>query len=452
MSIKLKQSEVEQKFSFKKINLVIRNIVQKKLFRVLVVVVVLITTVFFLWHNFLNKKIQQVVDKNIEITDDGAWCWFQSPSAVQFKDKTYVGWVKKNGDIMIGVYDNITKNISSTVLHPGLQIDDHAAPSILIREDGKIMVFYSAHVGDNMFYRVSVNSEDISSWDKEKTVNTNMEGIWKYTYSNPVQLSKESGKIYLFWRGGNGEPTFSASTDGGNSWSEARNLFFVSGERPYMKVSSNGTDKIYFTFTDGHPNEVDNNSIYFAYYQKGSFYKADGTLIKSINDLPLTPTDVDMVYDSTKSGIKAWNWDIAFDKKGFPIIVYAIFPTINDHRYRYAHWNGKSWDDNEITPAGGSIDKINEPYYSGGATLNHENPSVVFLSKNNNRINEIEKWSTQNSGFNWNSENITSKSVKQNVRPIVPRNHNSDSLNVIWMNGEYTSYTKYDTVLKAKFQ
>lgn len=422
------------------------HILQKKLFKIALACVVLIASVFL--FGIFNKK-QQAKIENIEFANDGAWCWFQSPSAVNFNGKTYVGYVNKNGDIMVGIYDENTKNISSTVLHANLQIDDHAAPSILVRSDRRLMVFYSAHTGDSMFYRISTNPEDISSWKNEQSVNTNTAGDWKYTYSNPVQLSSEDNEVYLFWRGGNGEPTFSTSTDG-NSWSDAQTLFNVPGERPYMKASSNGTDKIYFTFTNGHPNEVDNNSIYFAYYQGGSFYKADGTFIKSINDLPLTPADVDMVYDSSKSGIKAWNWDIAFDENGYPVIVYAVFPTINDHRYVYARYNGNAWDNNEITSAGDSIGGDTELYYSGGITLDHENPSIVYLSKEIDNVNEIQKWSTQNSGLNWSFENITSESTKENIRPIVPRNHTSDKPGVIWMSGVYPFFTEYDTSLKTQ--
>lgn len=387
--------------------------------------------------------------------NNGAWCWFQGPRVIRHKglfDKTYSGWVNKKGDIIISSYDDNTKLTVYNTLHSKLQIDDHSAPSILIRNDGHIMVFYSAHIGDSLYYKISTNPEDIYSWGDEKKVNTNIEGRWKYTYSNPVQLSNENNKIYLFWRGGNGEPTFSTSIDNGESWSTACTLFNVPGQRPYMKVFSNGIDKIFFTFTDGHPNEVkSSNNIYFVYYQNGSFYKADGTFIKKIEDLPLLPIELDVVYNSVSTGIKAWNWDIAIDKLGNPILVYAVFLTLDDHRYRYARWNGKNWDDNEITQAGGSIDKVHEPYYSGGITLDSIDPSITYLSKEINGIHEIEKWTTNDGGFNWSHNSITSNSKMENIRPVVPVNHSSKGPGLIWMYGKYPFYTKYDTVLKVKF-
>ena len=389
-----------------------------------------------------------------ELPFDGAWCWFQDPRAVHYKgtyNKTYAGWVNKNGDVLIGSYNHSTGDINQFTLHSALQYDDHAAPSILVRPDGHLMVFYSAHNGQSMYYRLSTNPENISSWGAEQTVGTNTSGGNGYSYPNPVQLSSESNKIYLFWRGGNWEPSFSTSTDG-ISWSTAHTLFNVPDQRPYMKVVSNGTDKIHFVFTDGHPASVANNNIYYAYYYNGAFYKADGTLIKTMADVvtgsPLLPAEIDKVYDATSGGSRAWIWDIALDSSGYPILVYANFPSTTDHRYRYARWTGSTWVDHEITAAGGYIDGAEEPYYSGGIALDHENPSIVYLSKEINGVHEIEKWTTSDGGSTWSSETITSESDKNNVRPIVPRGYTSGNLGAIWMYGDYPSYTTYDTALR----
>ena len=389
-----------------------------------------------------------------QFTPDGAWCWFQDPKAVHYEgtqNQTYVGWVNSSGDVQVGSYNHSTDTMSIVTLHPALQFDDHAAPSILIRPDGRLMVFYSAHGGASMFYRLSTNPEDISSWGVEQTVGTNVPAGPGYAYPNPVQLSSEGNKIYLFWRGGNWKPTFSTSTDG-TSWSTAKTLFSVPTPRPYTKVVSDGTGKIHFTFTDGHPDNVANNNIYYAYYYNGSFYKADGTLIKTMADVvagnPLLPAEVDKVYDAVAGGSGGWNWDIALDGSGNPVIVYANFPTTSDHRYRYVRWTDSAWSDHEITPAGGYIDGASQLYYSGGITLDHENPSIVYLSRQISGVHEIEKWTTSDNGATWSSESITSGSSKKNVRPIVPRGHTSDDLGVIWMNGDYPSYTTYDTALK----
>ena len=400
---------------------------------------------FFVFEG--KNKIEQKM-----LTNDGAWCWYQDPRAVSYENKTYIGWANQNGDIKIGRYDEKEDNFKSTVLHNSLQKDDHIAPSILKLEDGRLMVFYSEHAGEksSMYYRISTNPEDIFSWGNEMKLETNTFGKRGYTYSHPVQLSDENNRIYLFWRGGDFKPTFSFS-DNKIDWADAKTLFGVEKGRPYLKVFSNNKDKIYFTFTDGHPNEVEFNNVYFAYYQKGSFFKADGTFIKKIADLPLKPEEVDLVYDSSSSKIKGWNWDIAIDDLGNPIIVYSTFPELEDHRYNYAYWDGDNWKNYEITKAGGSIDKDGEPFYSGGIALDHQNPSTIYLSREIDGFHELEKWKTEDQGNSWLSESITIQSSTENIRPVVPRNSGDEGIKVIWMQGDYDHYTEYKTGLKAQF-
>jgi len=75
--------------------------------------------------------------------------------------------VTKEGDILIGGIDHDDEFLLEPFLiKKKLQKDDHANPSILILQDGKIAIFYSAHNGKNMYFRVSKFSEDISSWGK----------------------------------------------------------------------------------------------------------------------------------------------------------------------------------------------------------------------------------------------------------------------------------------------
>lgn len=386
-----------------------------------------------------------------QFSPDGAWCWFQDPRAIHYqgtKNQTYMGWVDRQGNVRINSYNHSNKTMSPAVtLRSALQVDDHASPSILIRPDGRLMVFYSAHNGGIMYYRISTNPEDTSWWQNEQTV----PGSTWYSYPNPIQLSGEANKIYLFWRDENLRPVFATTTDSIN-WSAPATLWDSGEQFAYMKVASNGVDRINFAFTNSHPNNTPNNNVYYAYYQGGSFYKADGTLIKNLAGLPLVPAEVDKVYDSVIGGSNGWIWDIALDGSGYPILVYANFPTVNDHRYRYARWNGSTWLDYEITPAGGYIGLglIGEAYYSGGVTLDHENPNIVYLSREVSGVFEVEKWTTATGGATWSSQVITSGSSEDNLRPLVPRGHSSDELGLIWMKGSYPTYISYATSLNTQ--
>ena len=95
-----------------------------------------------------------------------------------------------------------------------------------------------------------------------------------------------------------------------------------------------------------------------------------------------------------------------------------------------------------------------EPNYSGGIVLDHNDPSIVYLSRLKNKKFEIEKWTTHNYGKDWKVEAITRNSENDNVRPFVIRNYSAqDSLRVLWMNVEkYNHYTDFQTAVKVNVQ
>jgi PKD repeat protein len=380
---------------------------------------------------------------------DGAWSWFGDPRAVTYTGahtRTYVGWVDLEGDIKVSSYDHATGDRTTAVLQARLNKDDHANPSIQVRPDGRLVVYYSRHVGPSMHYRVSVNPEDVTSWEAPQTVPTNTPGIRGYTYPNPIRLEAEH-RTYLFWRGGNYNPTFSIQNDGETTWSPARTLITMPGERPYVKYDSSGGDTIHVAYTNAHPTEFGDVNIYYARVRDGKIERAGGQQIGSLDD-PITPAEGDLVYDGTE---QAWVHDVAADSSGRPVIVFASFPSASDHRYRYARWTGSSWDVHQITPAGGTFrEDGGSPYYSGGLTLDHENPSRVYLSRQTAPGTwQVETWTTPDGGTSWSSQVLASSG--KNVRPVSPRGMSAfgGDMSVIWMNGGYPSYVAYDTAIQA---
>lgn len=386
-------------------------------------------------------------------TDGGAWCWFQDPRAVYNKgihEKTYSGWVTKAGALQVGSYDHSTNTVTVVTLRKKWQKNDHANPAFLIRPDRRIMMFYSVHNGKSIISRLSRNPEDISAWEKEITISSK----GRFTYPNPMQLSGENNRIYLLWRGQAWKPMITMSYDGVN-WTRPRVLIQEKGResysiRPYLKAYSNGKDTFHLAFTDGHPENEPHNSIYYVKYQNGAFYKADGTWIKDLAEIPIRHSEADLVYDGGKNNVRAWVWDVASDESGNPVIVYTRLPKETDHRYHYARWNGFKWEDHEITTAGGWFPQTlegksqREPHYSGGIVLNHANPSVVYLSKPTDGVFEIEKWTTSDDGKTWKSERITSRSTNNNVcPPVVPREYKGVRDHVLWMNGDYVHYIQH---------
>jgi rhamnogalacturonyl hydrolase YesR len=410
---------------------------------------------------------QQSGESYKSFTFDGAWCWFTDPRAVYFEGKhqrTYAGWVDSYGDIIIGCYDHQSKNISTKVLSNNFEKDDHDNPALLITDEGKIMVFFTGHfTKPEITFFESKHPENILEWNEPKLLKLNDTLNYKqqsvYTYCNPYYLSKEK-KIYLFWRGIDGKPFYSTSADKGKTWTTGKMVFtpepIYNFRRPYLKIESNGKDKIFFAFTDGHPRDENENSIYFAFYKDGSFFKANGEKIADISASPFNLKKSDVVYDAAVSKQKAWIWDIAYDENENPVITYVKFPDDSLHICCYAKWDGKKWINNVLINSGkwfpqtkqGTVER--EPNYSGGIVLDHEDPSVAYLSVNRDSVFEIEKWTTKDNGNSWNVEAVTKNSSKDNVRPFAVRNAKENNpFQVLWLsNTKYIHYTDYQNAVK----
>jgi hypothetical protein len=388
-----------------------------------------------------------------EFVGGGGWSWFGDPRAVYHQGahrRSYIGWDATDGSIQVASYDHDTGQQVIATLKARFQIDDHDNPSTQVLGDGRLMVFWSAHAGPSLFYRISTRPEDVTSWGPEHTIPTNTPGTSGYTYPNPMQLSAEQNRLYLFWRGGNFNPTLSTTDNLGGTWSAARTVISVPGQRPYVKFASNGRDTIAMAFTEAHPRNL-RTSIYYAEYRAGALHHADGSTIASMANLPITPAMAEKVYDANVGGAKAWVHDVALDAAGHPVIVYATFPTDSDHRYHYARWDGTRWNDTELTRAGGSMNlDPSEPNYSGGITLDHEDPSTVYLSRQVNGVFEVELWTTPDGGATWSSRPLTSGSARGNYRPISPRGERGEDLDVVWMHGGYPAYTRFQTGLRTQ--
>ena len=178
----------------------------------------------------------------------GAWSWFGDPRAVRFNGvhrRTYVGWAAENGDIDVAAYDHDTLVRTTARVGSEQPVDDHNNPSIQILPDGRVRAYWSLHGGPELWYRTSLAPEDITAWGPPQRVGTTTAGEHGYSYPNPVHLSAEHA-TYLFWRGGNWNPTFSVQADGQDAWKPAANVVYLDAQRPYMKVDTNGVDKIAF--------------------------------------------------------------------------------------------------------------------------------------------------------------------------------------------------------------
>ena len=399
----------------------------------------------------------------IQIATDGGWCWFSEPKAIWLRagDAFVTGWVASNGDIVASKVDAAGNVQQTAVLYPKLERDDHDNPAFVELPDGRIAAFFGKHTKEEMYFTRSTSPGDIAAWETPKRLSINNPeltatyGHDRYTYSNPWQLSAENNRIYVFWRGAGYKPNLSWSDDHGDTWTPSLMVVcpkpFDSNQRPYVKYFSNGADTIHLLFTDGHPRNEPTNSVYYACYRAGAFWRADGTKICDRDTLPFEPKDATLVYDAKVTGAKAWVWDIVEDASGRPVAVYATFPTDTDHRYHYARFDGAKWIDTELCAAGAWFPQTpegteeREQNYSPGIALDPADSNRVYLCRRIDGRIELEKWSTSDQGQTWSHEAITQQSKFDNIRPYVPRFANANQASsVLWVvNERYVHYTDY---------
>lgn len=415
-------------------------------------------------HLFSQAEGEKEDSPNLAFTNDGAWCWFSDPRAVYYEGqfrRTYAGWVDSRGNLTVGFYDHDNGTFGRRTLHPQLEADDHDNPSLLFAPDGRLLVFYSKHSTSTPIYLAEAREpESFSVWEPTRQLALNDTAAYpgmlnSYTYTTPCLLSEEDNRIYLFWRGVDFKPNMAWSDDLGQSWSPGRILILpertYANRRPYLKAAGNGRDRIHLAFTDGHPRDEETNSIYYVGYHDGAFRGADGRPIATLQELPVDPAAADLVYDAAATGEKAWIWDVAGDEENRPVIVYVRFPDDEHHVYYYARWDGRQWQNHRLIDAGKWFPQTPpgkaepEPNYSGGLVLDHEDPSVVYLSRQVDGVFELERWQTPDSGKTWNSKPITSSSGRDNVRPFAVRNAGRDNpVQVLWMrNSHYRHYTDF---------
>ncbi len=416
------------------------------------------------------------------LTSDGAWTWYNDSRALFHNGKLYFGFVRAtDSKTTLAVFDLLSGTTTNLWTSGFTQLDDHDNPGLLAKQDGRLLAVYSRHISDQYFsYRTSSSTNPVaaSGWNAELSIPNSGASM---TYANPFQLSSEGGKIYNFCRNQNFNPTVFTSTDGGTNWSAAQ-LLIQTGTggtiRPYVKYAANGTNRIDFLYTDGHPRDV-TNSLYHLFYQGGAFYKTDGTLVKNYASLPIlhdagergsviyqySDANTSDPNDHIPTG-RAWCWETAFQSNAAPVCVFTVQRDLvtgtnsgADDRiyYYYARWTGTNWQKRFIAQAGRPLYAV-ENDYAGGICLDPQDANTIYISSNaQNPFNltdttnvalsasqryELWRGGTTNGGLNFTWSQITSNSTVDNLRPYVPRRNGGEPC-VLWFRGSYSSYTSY---------
>jgi hypothetical protein len=401
------------------------------------------------------------------VTDEGAWCWFADPRALHYENaggtinSTYIGYIDVHGNIKATQHDFITGKNNEVLIRSYFQPDDHDNPSFLVLPDERIMMFYSRHTDEACFYyRISKKPGDITSLGAEmKIITAN-----NTTYPSPFILSDDPTHIYLCWRGINWHPTIAKLTipDADDNLSVSWGPYQIvqsTGARPYAKYTSNGKDKLYMTYTSGHPDNENPNYIYYNYIDINSLQLKDitgnvlSTIANGVHNVNKTtyPAAYPNAMVDMPTNQRDWVWQTTLDKDGMPVV--AMVQINNDktvHNYYYAKWTGSTWRKTFLANGGGRFHQTAglELCYSGGMALDDENPNVVYCSVpvagTSGTVFEIIKYTISETGIVTNTEQITTNSTLNNVRPFVIPNSGNSPLRLTWMHGNY-----YDWIVSS---
>lgn len=414
------------------------------------------------------------------LAESGGWNWCLDPRAIRDTDpetgldKTYVAYIDNRGNIKATEYDNVTDTYKQVFVRTGFTADDHSNPALFILPDHRVMVIYSAHTEEECFYyKISTNPGDISEFGEEKVVST--QGYGTVTYPTPFYMTQTPDSFYLFWRGIEWHPTmakFSLPDENDDIAFEMEPTMFIDAresasdtdKRPYAKYASNGTDKIYVSYTYAHPDTVVPDTLYLSYIDLTDMTLRDvtGKVLSDINEAPFKITNTESVEDvlviDRTEGVRNWNWETELDEDGNPVVLYVgISEDKQSHLYYHARWTGTEWLKTYIDDGGKWFHdntKGAEKCYSGGLCLDHNDPNVVFASIPVEGIYgtyyEIYKYIIGEDGTVTEKTAVTKNSSENNFRPYVVMNSEStDAVYLVWLSGEYYYWANKNNFLPS---
>lgn len=401
-----------------------------------------------------------------EVDSEGAWCWFADPRSISYTnedgtlDFTILGYIDVHGNIKATQIDHLTDEVNEVLIRTNIQPDDHNNPTFLVLPDERIIVFYSRHTDEACFwYRVTEEKGDLTTLGEEKCLNTSA----NTTYPSPFLMENDPDHIYLMWRGINWHPTIAKLSipdeDGNTAFTYGPYQMVQStAARPYAKYSSNGVDKLYVTYTLGHPDNEPKNWVFFNQINIENMTLEDihgntmTTIANGVLNVNASNTSQSHIVDAVS--MRDWVWQVAEGTDGNPVIAMVrINDSKTNHDYYYVKWNGTTWVKTFLGNGGGHFHQTAglEMCYSGGMAIDPDNTNVMYCSEPVEgvfgKVYEIIKYTMNDAGTEVVSrEQITENSLKNNVRPFVIPNSKDKDIRLIWMHGDY-----YDWIVSSAY-
>lgn len=352
----------------------------------------------------------------------------------------YIGWVSSAGNVELLTWDPVTPGAVTTVtLATGLEL--HAAPCILIRNDGYILVGWSAHDGTTISLARSTNPNDASAFDAPLVLTAATLDTWPdFTYIYLHQLPSESNRIHMFWREFHteGRLAHTYSDDGGSTWA-LRNLILVAqggaGEVVYWKSIDDGAGKIHVIHTDTQRSDANPSSLFHRYYDAadGLWHKSDGTTVSSTD--PATST---LIHDDSLGPINPIA--IGIEGDGTPYVSFTIYRSgTTSTDFYVARYRSGAWQNDFVVNSGGVITGNR---YLANISVNAANPDRALAIVKSGTYFEAFLYTSPDDGVTWNGTQLTTGSSTNAFGAQAVLNAPS-GLEWHWPRGSYTSDANY---------
>jgi hypothetical protein len=374
----------------------------------------------------------------------GYWNDVASPRDAYYNGKTYMAWVKDNGDIQAAEYVHAAKTLSTpvTVAAGTVALDgvEHNAPAVGVRaSDGRVMVIWAPETySDKPAFHLSTNPEDATAFGSALLIPP----LGQYGYTSIVQLTGVVNQpIYYFVRNyfsGVDHVGYFKSTDGGATWGAYQALISPgSGVGLYERIGTDGDTRIDIFVTDTDRVASPSAVCHFI-FENDTLYQSDGTLIGT--SFPYSADAGTLVKSAAEGSCRCGGW--AYDGAGHPACLLEVIDTSTTSiLYRVGRFDGAAWTIHNVASSNGRIERSDHTmygYFQTYGAMTKNDPNTLYLMVKVGSYFEMFRFHSPDDGTTWSGVALTSGSSADNAAPDTPYRAASGLL-VTWGLGTFNT-------------